>query len=280
MFNKRSDGRLLKTLDPFSKIIPFMMETRSGSMNRIDLTIDIEKTYDFLSQNEDITLFHVVLASLVRTISQRPALNRFASGRRLYARNSIDLTFALKRKFADDGEETTVKIRFEPTDTVFDVAKRVDERVALLKDGLMEDDDKLIAFLTKLPRGLTRAVIDTLKWLEYHNMMPKAVIDLDPFHATAFVANHGSIGLTGLDHHLYDWGTNSIFVAMSGVINTPAINRDGSVERKRSVILSVSCDDRICDGYYYGKSAKILKNLIENPTKLAEKPETVVNDID
>ena len=33
MFSKRSDGRVVHNIDPFQKIVPYIMRTRTDSMN-------------------------------------------------------------------------------------------------------------------------------------------------------------------------------------------------------------------------------------------------------
>lgn len=44
--------------------------------------------------------------------------------------------------------------------------------------------------------------------------MPKAVINASPFHTSVFLTNVGSLGIDSVYHHLYNFGTTSLFFAM------------------------------------------------------------------
>lgn len=72
-------------------------------------------------------------------------------------------------------------------------------------------------------------------------------------------------------HHLMNWGTNSIFVVMGTKKVRPHFDQIGKVTMVKELDLSFTIDERISDGYYYGRSMKMLKQLIENP-KMLEDP--------
>ena len=42
-------------------------------------------------------------------------------------------------------------------------------------------------------------------------LLPRAFVEGDPFFASAFVTNLGSVGLDSAYHHLYEYGTIPIF---------------------------------------------------------------------
>ena len=42
MFSKRSDGRLVREIEPFQKIMPYIMKTRTDSMNMFEENITCE----------------------------------------------------------------------------------------------------------------------------------------------------------------------------------------------------------------------------------------------
>ena len=46
---------------------------------------------------------------------------------------------------------------------------------------------------------------------------------------------------------------------------------DSTVEMRETVVLGLTIDERIADGYYYSKTVRLLKKLLENP-QLLEKP--------
>ena len=120
------EGRRLKSLDPFTTIVPYIMVERSDSQNTINESFDVsgaEALIRRLRQDgyDSIGILHIIIAAYVRTISQRPAVNRFIRGQKIYARNNIVINMAVKKKMSLEGQETTIKLVFEPSDTLFDV---------------------------------------------------------------------------------------------------------------------------------------------------------------
>ena len=93
-FGDRYDGRRIRSLDPFYKIIPFIMRYRSDSQNFFEEKIEITHTEAYLRKRRKnsgvkISMLHVMIAAMVRTIALRPALNRFIAGQNIYSRNEI-----------------------------------------------------------------------------------------------------------------------------------------------------------------------------------------------
>lgn len=279
MLKKRRDGRLIATIDPFMKIVPYIMETRAGSLNQMQVEVNIAEALKLVREHRSISLFHVVVAAVVRTISQRPAINRFVAGRRIYARNSIDIAFAVKKELTDSGQETVVKVSFSPTDTVFTVSEKIIAAVENAKTGAEKDDDALARIVTSTPRAVIRLFFHIIKFLEYHNALPSFIIKLDPFHSSIFISNLGSLGISSVNHHLYEWGTTSLFLAMGGVEWAAVAEADGKIQSIKVLPLCISCDDRICDGLYYSRSVRLLQKLLKNPSVLKTPPKTVEMDV-
>ena len=66
---------------------------------------------------------HLFIAAYIRMVSLRPGINRFVAGRRIYARNNIEVVLTVRRSMSTTSNETTIKAVFAPTDTIFDVAR-------------------------------------------------------------------------------------------------------------------------------------------------------------
>jgi hypothetical protein len=110
----RPDGTRLRDIDPFMQFFPFIMRNRNESAIYFKQEVDITSLKAYLHERNHaaaatggskITLFHAVLAALVRTIAERPQMNRFVIGRRIYQRHDIKLAFVMKREFKDDAKE-------------------------------------------------------------------------------------------------------------------------------------------------------------------------------
>ncbi len=282
----RYDGRLLRSLDPFYKIIPYIMKTRVDAQNFFEDRIEISKTEKFIIKKrretgEKVSFFHVVIAAMVRTIAQKPALNRFVAGQRIYARNEILISFAMKKEFREDSAETTLKVRFNPTDTFMDVVRKVNE--AIEENRVPEaknDTDKLAKIIMAIPGQIVRFVVWLLRSLDYMGLMPKIINKLSPFHTSVFITDLGSVGIQPVYHHLYDFGTTSAFIAFGIKMKEKVINSKNEIEDKKYVRVCVVTDERIADGHFFANTLKLYRKLIKNPDALDLPPEELPEDVD
>lgn len=281
----RYDGRLLRTLDPFYKIIPYIMRDRSDAQNFFDDRIDISRTEAFLrtvknKSSENMGFLHVVIAAMVRTISQRPGLNRFIAGQKIFARNEILISLALKKKLDEAGPETTIKMKFEASDTIYDVAAKVNKAIGENKKADTENDTDKTARLFMLCPGLVvRFLVWFLRSLDYYGLMPRAINSISPFHTSVFVTDLGSLGIRPIYHHLYDFGTTSLFIAFGIKQKEKHIDAENNIVEKRSVQLRVVSDERIVDGYYYASAFKLFKSLVQHPERLENPPDTIAEEM-
>ena len=98
--------------------------------------------------------------------------------------------------------------------------------------------------------------------------MPQSIIATDPFYSSAVLANLGSIGMRAGYHHLTNWGTCSVFCVVGEIKKRPIYDAEGRMQVCECVDLGLTIDERLADGYYYSKSVKLLKHLLENPELL------------
>lgn len=285
-FGDRKDGRLIRSMDPLAAVAPFIMSTRTGSQNLFKDFVDIENINKFVhkKRSEGFTGFgtmHVFIAAYIRMLSQRPALNRFISGQRIYARNNIEIIMAVKKEMTLESPETMVKFFFEPSSTVFDVYNQFNEKILSIKDAVEEDTsfDALAGLLGKIPRFALRWTIKFLNWLDYHGWLPTTLTELSPFHGSLVVTSMASLGISPVYHHLYEFGNVPMFMAFSGTRHENSVDRNGNVKNTRFFDFSVSSDERICDGFYFASALKELKKYLTNPELLENPPEKIVEDI-
>ena len=118
-----------------------------------------------------------------------------------------------------------------------------------------------------------------MKLLDNFSLLPTFLTNLSAFHCTFFITSMGSLGIPPVFHHLYDFGTCPIFVSFGAKQRSYEVNPDGSVYKHSYMDLTVVTDERICDGYYFASSLKLLKGILRNPWQLDEKPENVQQDI-
>lgn len=285
-FGDRYDGRRIRSLDPFYKIIPFIMRYRVDSQNYFEEKIEISHAEAYLRRKRKesgvkITMLHIFIAAMVRTIALRPALNRFIAGQKIYARNEILVSLAIKKELKFDSPETTIKFKFEPTDTLFDVAEKINKHI---EDNKVIDSsnetDRLARLFMLCPPLLVKFLVFVVRFLDYFGLMPKALHRASPFHTSFFITDLGSLGIPPVYHHLYDFGTTSIFVAFGTKRSERVIDPNNNIQTKRYITMKIVTDERIVDGHYYASAFKLYKTLIQNPERLEARPGKLVPDVD
>ncbi len=280
----RKDGYKLRKADPFFRIIPHIMPERSDAQIFFEERIYLDKPHELIRQlrreGHKVGFLHVVLASMVRVISQKPKINRFVVGKRTYARNEISVSLAIKREMSENGEETTIKVKFDPHDTIYDVIEKLNAEVDKNKQAASENNtDRFARFFALLPQFVVSGLVGFIKWLDRHNKMPKFIIELSPFHSSFFVTDLGSLGIKPVYHHIYNFGTNTIFIAFGVRSKEQIIDEDDmSVQNRKAMDLKVVADERVVDGYYFASAIKLATRIMGDPAVLLDPPDEVVLD--
>ena len=268
----RRDGKYLYDADPMHKFFPYLMPKRTECEVFLRESIDVTNVLEYLERRKavdgnNVTLFSVLMATLVRTFALRPNLNNFIAGHRLYRREKIDIGFVVKKEFTDKGLETTVRIVFDPSWTVFEISDKLYGHVNEFRSAESAGADDIVKTFSKIPRPIMKFIMSFLRFLNYYGKVPKGLIDSDPNYASAFVANLGSLKANAPFHHLNNWGTGSLFITI-GAIEDRACVIDGEVKARKCMDLAFTVDERIADGYYFAKSIKIMKDILSNPVSL------------
>ncbi len=280
----RYEGRRVRTLPPMNYVMPYVMKVRADSQNQFEDVIDISNIERYLDEKHkegytDMTLLHVILAAYVRVVSERPGINRFIAGQKIYARNNIECVMAVKKEMTIQGQETCIKVEFDPRDDIYNVYKKFQKTVhaAVAADTGMDNTARA---LVKLPGLLFRGAIAFLRFLDYIGLLPKALMKVSPFHGSMIITSMGSLGIPAIYHHLYDFGTLPCFISYGSIFSGDAVRRDGTKERHHFVTFKVVTDERICDGYYYASAFKRIKRYLLHPEVLDVPAANVVEDID
>ena len=279
MFGYRSDGRKLKNIPPFFKIIPQVMRTRGDSQVYYSYDMPIKAMDEYIAKKAEegirISYMNIIYAAMVRLISQRPQLNRFVMNGRTYARKDIEISLAIKKSLTDDGDETTIKLPFTGNENIFEVKEILDNVIAENKEvSTTNDTDILATALSIIPTFLLKIAVSFIMFLDKHGMLPKFVIKASPFHTSAFLTNVASLGIDAIYHHLYDFGTTGLFLAM-GKKKKDFIYDDETIMEEKCISLAFVCDERICDGYYFASSVKMFNRFLKKPELLEENVEKI-----
>ena len=272
MFGFRPDGKKVKGLDPVFRVIPNVMLERADAQVYFKQDIPLKNLDEYIDKKmaEGIrfTYMDIIYAAIVKIINDRPQLNRFAMNGTLYERNQIYITLAIKKGLEDNSPETTVKMPFTGKENIFEVRDILQGEIEKNKNLSVENStDKLAGALSLVPDFVLRWAVKFLWFLDKHGLMPKAIIDASPFHTSAFLTNVGSLGIDSIYHHLYNFGTTSMFFSM-GKKKKSYIYEDDEIHQEKCITIAFVGDERICDGYYYASSFKQLSRYLKKPELL------------
>lgn len=286
-FGDRSDGRKLRTINPMNKFMPYVMPQRCDACNTYADMFDVTKTDKFCRSKvrEGKTNFgflHVMIAAYLRTVAQRPGINRFVSGQKIFARNDVQVVMTIKKKLAIDAPDTCIKVRFDPADTIDEVYDKFNKAVTDVQNQPEDKSsfDVLNKVLSLIPGLLCRWTVKLLNFLDYFGLLPKSLLWLSPFHGSMIITSMGSLGIRPIYHHIYNFGNLPIFIAYGGRRSVVKVDSEGKATTKKYIEMKVVTDERICDGFYYASAFKLIKRYVENPELLEVKPEEVLEDID
>lgn len=282
MFGKRGDGYLVKEIDPVIALTPYLMPMRCDAQVMLTYKIDYEKLARFMAEKGRegyrITFMELFIAAYVRAISQQPQLNRFIINKRYYTRKDIMCSFAVLQDTPDGSvKENVAKCKFDPHDTIFDVAARIKEAIEETRKADADNSTMKVANLLKRPL-IANILVGLARVLDRYGLLPKYLLDASPFHTGLFFSNNASIGLPHVFHHIYNFGTTSLFVVIGNVERTVDLDVDGNPVRKRILPAGVTADERVCAGMVYSKFLRLYQHLLNNPQELEQKPEQVYHD--
>ena len=284
-FKDRRDGRYVRDMDGMHIILAHLLPQRTACEASIIEKVDLTNILAYLEQKNSgggavkYTIFHVVAAAAGKMLVLRPYLNRFIAGRRFYQRDEVTLAFVVKRKFSDEAGEGILVLPYTTNSTVDSLAAQVVAEAQKTREGDFSESLDAANIIARLPRFMIAFIVGILRLLHYYGRVPAFLTTGDPYHATMFLSNLGSIKLNAAYHHLNDWGTNSLFMTIGEKHQDLFFNNQGEPEFRPALDLCFTMDERLADGYYYSRSIQCFKYLLQHP-QLLELPakEEVVYD--
>ena len=272
MFGFRPDGRRVKDIDPVVRITPYLMSMRCDAQVFLQHKADYELMARYIAkkgaEGEKITFMQIIIAAFVRTVSQHPEINRYIMNKQFFSRNNCTVSFTmLKDPTSHDSEETAVKIKFDLTDTLFDVRDRMNAVIEASR-GVENQNfvDKLVKLLFAIP-GLPTAIVGLVRLLDRYGLCPGALLDELPFHTSMYITNNASIGLHHVNHHIYNFGSTSLFFGM-GTQERVAVVEGGQTRMKRFLPIGITADERVCSGAHYAEFFLTMKHYLGHPEEL------------
>lgn len=277
------EGRRLKTISPMTNIECIIMAERNDACNQIRDSFETSAADDYIFKKraeglKGFGIMHLLIAAYVRTVSQRPGINRFVRGQRVYARNNIEVAMTIKKEMRLDAPDTVIKMEFPPDATAEDVYRIINKEIDFARNEVSSFDD-VAKILGSLPRFMLKFAVWVLKKMDYHRMLPRALSKLSPFHGSMIITSMGSLGIPPIYHHIYNFGNVPLFISFGAKRSTVELDKTGAPVNRKYIDMCVVTDERVCDGHYFASALKYLRTLMSTPEVLDNKPEKVVEDI-
>lgn len=283
IFVDRADGTRVRNGKSLNGIMPYLMRGRNESAIYFRKDLDIENAVRFVhaknaaipagAEDERYSLFGLILAAALRTVADKPELNRFVHRRGIYQHRDISFSFIVKKALTEPAEESNAKIYFEPDNPASEVMRRFNIEVRRARSAEPARSDTEIAAVSGIP-GAKAFVTSWFHFLDSMNIAPSSMIRSDPLYTSIYFANLGSIGLDAPFHHLYEWGTASVFIVLGRMFLRDTPKSGGGSAPRHFITMCVTVDERISDAIYFAHAASVFQHYLLHPENLEEQGST------
>lgn len=272
----RKDARLVRDVSGLQVIMTHILPNRTDSEVYLNDTFDATKLVEYLEKKNAMhpeyktTIFHCLVTGFSRMVKERPLMNRFVQGRRIYERDEIIISFVCKRKFTDTAEESLMFLKPTDEDTLDSISKKIvgDVRETRKSEHSTGGIDAWIDRFARVPRPILMLCMRIFRWMDFWGKMPKELTEGDTNFATILCSNLGSIKCPSVYHHLNNYGTNSIMITIGTLHKEEMLMPDGTKEIRDVIDLGATIDERIADGFYFARSLRLIKHIFEHPELL------------
>ena len=262
----RADGTRVKNEDPMYYLIPQFLTKRYDAQNMITVDIPVEPLKQYINakrrEKKNISHIALILCAYLKAAERYPALNRFIVNKKIYQHNDFTVSMVVLRPGA--ANDTFSKIHLEFGDDLFTVQEKIDNYINENRKAQENPMDKLMGVILSM-NGLLSFACGLLRWADNHNLLPKAIIDISPFHASLLISNLASIRTNHIYHHVYEFGTTSVGITMGNMREIPHTVK-GEITLEKCIPLGVVMDERICSGHYFAQVFSYIKELLSDPS--------------
>ncbi|MBP3890802.1 MAG: 2-oxo acid dehydrogenase subunit E2 [Solobacterium sp.] len=274
----RKDGFKVKA-PGLQTVMTSLMPNRTDCEVYLNETIDVTELLKYLEKkNKDnpeqkTTVFHCFIAALTRMVKERPMMNRFIQGGRIYERYDISVAFVARRNFVDGSDEALLFYVPKETDTIDDIRDWVLNKVNITRksEHATGGVDALLDTFAAMPRLLMMFLVWIIRCLDFWGINPDFITEGDPNYSTIFLSNLGSIKAPAVYHHLNNYGTNSFMTTIGVIHKEEMLMKDGTKEIRDVINIGVTIDERIGDGFYFVRSLNLIKYIFAHP-ELLDRP--------
>lgn len=275
---KLKDRKDAKRL-PVPGLMQCCMDLKPGRMENevyINTKMDVTPLADYLRNKkeagEHYTFFHAFLVAIGKVIYARPKLNRFVMNRHLFEHNEVILSFVAKMVLDDKSEEMMLSVKIEPEDNIKTIHEKVMTRIQNLRGNSVSKKgaNNAIDILGKLPNIIRVPIFGIIKAADRIGILPNELMKDNIYFSSMIISNLGSIGCGAIYHNLANFGTCSSLATMGEVRDEILENSNGHETIRKICEFGITLDERIADGFYFAKTAKMIEYILQNPLLLEE----------
>ena len=264
----RKDRNITAEIPNYRRILAHITPDRDHAAIYFEQSLDLSRTLPWLEAERErtgktITFLHLCLAATGRILNQRPQLNRYCKGWRLYQRDGVTITISVKKSLEDGAKIVMLKVPITIDDTPETIHDKV---VAMVGKGRSGDthDEKETAFFLKLPGLILSPLVRLVLWLDRWHLLPGFFVDPDPMFTSMVCANVGSVGIAPGYHHLYEYGNSPFFATIGAIHDAPAAV-DGELVVRPQVRIKYTFDERVDDALSCALSLAGQEEMIQDP---------------
>jgi hypothetical protein len=252
--------------------MPFIMRKRNESIVFFEQKLDTSRTLTFLDDFRSqtglhATMLHLLIYASAQVIKERPHMNRFVAGRRIFQRRGIWFSFSAKKRKTEDAPIILVKREVDPSWGFEELVRQIEGGIGEGRSEKHSTTDTELSLIFKLPTLLVGWMVWLLMKLDNFGLLPSSYIKKDPLFASMFIANLGSINLDAGYHHLYEYGNITMLIMAGRSKQEVIVGPDGIPVVRPMMTLRYSFDERIEDGLYGARALEIVKKIIEQPAE-------------
>jgi hypothetical protein len=265
-------GKLVRAVPPYRRMALMLFPRRNDAVVYFEQPVDVTDTLPWIERWNDsgkphLTLFLLLVHVVARVLCEHERLNRFVAGRRLYQRDGVWLSFTAKKSMAAGAPLVVVKRCFPAGESLAALTADMAARIAEARSDTLSYADKEMGLLLRLPRPLLALLVRLVGLLAFFGLLPASFVRNDPFFASAFLTNLGSVGGRAGFHHLYEYGNIPMFCTL-GRVTDEVVAHEGRPAVRKVARLGLSYDERIEDGFNAVRAIDAVRALLEAPDRL------------
>lgn len=274
----RPDGKLVRDESKVRLFMPYLIGRRGDAEVSYEQRLDVSQTLDYLerwkadAERPPLRLLHIYVGAVVRMLHERPKVNRFIAGRRLYQRTDVAIAMSVVKGRPNEGNLRVVKQTYDRDIGLLGVFERTEAIIATARDSKMTATEREIDIVSRFPRFMIPLLPKLQKLGDWLNIMPASFARNDPLYSSFMISSLGSLGLDSAYHHLYEHGTLPVFAVVGKVRDEAVVTPQGEIVARPIVTTRYTLDERVVDGYYTARSLDLIQKYVEKPW-LLEGPE-------